>query len=895
MGLGEDGQAIRRQSIPQLSARQVYLMSRTIRSVIRTGYWLALAVLLVDAGFVYASLRTIARNNARIEQSRRVLVEIRRSLRILADAETGQRGYLLTERDEYLEPYRSATKRLEDCLGQLASYTNKDPVQSRRFQELKQLALEKMGELRETITLRDANRRDEAINLVLSGVGKHAMDKIRAVVDAMESEENHSLDERSAASANAINRTTALFTLTTSAGLLLILGASLLDRREQATRAKASEEIRRSEAWLSTTVTSIGDGLIATDELGQIRFLNPIAEVLTGWSSREAVDKSMSSIFRIINETTRQPVENPIEKVLEGGVIVGLANHTVLIARDGTEIPIEDSAAPIKDERGVVVGVVMVFRDVTEKRRQEIALVRSAEQFQQLADAMPQIVWTARPDGHLDYFNKRWFEFSGLPREEGRDEGWQSLLHPDDLPRCLEVWSESVRTGTPYQIEFRLHDRKTDRYRWHLVRALAARDRSSGIVKWYGTCTDIEDQKQIEEALRSAKIEAEEANKAKDRFLAVLSHELRTPLNPILLATTSMLEKGARPEDFRPNLELIRQYVNLQARLIDDLLDVMRIVRGKMPLHWDVADAHHLIRQAINICRSDVLSKGHKITVDLAATHSYINTDPARFQQVLWNLIKNAVKFTPPNGLITIRTMNVNDPDGKEGRLVIEVQDMGIGIEPEILPRLFNHFQQGEATITRKFGGLGLGLAISKGIVEGHGGSITATSAGKGQGTTFRIELKVLPEPRPQSKTKQEPKDDSTLPCHPCRLLVVEDEPATRRLMGRLLEGLGHKVMTADTLESALNAVDTTGFDLIISDIGLPDGSGLELMHQIVLRSGPIPAIALTGYGMEEDIQRSRAAGFTAHLTKPIDFMKLEAMIRQILNASNNKQTDSIH
>ncbi len=1288
-------------------------MSGHLKSVIRVGYWLALAVLVVDACFVFTSLRTIASNNSQVDHARKVLAEIRRSLLALANAETGQRGYLLTERPEYLAPFDAAKVLLAESLGRLESYSAEDPVQAPRFRELERLSREKMEELQETIALNQAQDRAGALRVVISGRGKAVMDQARDVVAAMDSEEKGRLDERIEANRSAINLSITLFTLTTSAGLLLILAVSTLNKREQATREKAAEEILRSEAWLSTTVSSIGDALIATDEKGHVRFLNPVAEALTGWSAKEAAGRPMADVFRIINETTRRPAENPVAKVIEQGVIVGLANHTLLIAKDGTEIPIDDSAAPIKDangavtgvvlvfrditerklqedaitekkrlaefgrdvgiilseshslgdlldrcaretvkhldaafariwlvdetgqtlelrasagmytrrdgahgrvpigeykigrialerrphltnnvigdpgvseqdwavregmvafagyplivedkllgvwalfarhelsdvtlramdsvargialgierlktgealveneawlsttlssigdaliatddqgrvrfmnpiaqhltgwtqaessgkpmgeifelvnektrepvdspvqrvirdrrvvglanhtlligkdgtttpiedsaapitnDRGDLLGVVMVFRDVTDQRRQETSLRASEERFRQmaesiphlawiarsdghifwynqrwygytgttpdqmegwgwqsvhdpetlpdvlerwkasidtgepfdmvfplkgadgefrpfltrvmplkdeegwvvqwfgtntdiskerqaetalresewrfreLADAMPQIVWTARPDGILDYFNQRWFEFSGISPDAPGDTSLQPFLHPDDLSRCLEVWGESIRTGSPYQIEFRLFDRKTDRHCWHLVRALATRDDTGRIVKWYGTCTDIEDQKQVEEALRVAKDEAEEANRAKDQFLAVLSHELRTPLNPILLATTSMLEKNARPEEFRPNLEMIRQYVNLQARLIDDLLDVMRIVRGKMPLHWDVADVHHLIRQAIDICRSDVLSKGHKIALELSATHVDINTDPARLQQVFWNLIKNAVKFTPSEGKLTIRTSNIADPSGKGTRLVIEFQDTGIGIEPEILPRLFDHFQQGETTITRRFGGLGLGLAISKGIVEGHGGSITAESAGKNQGTTFRIELKALPEPHRPAATSQRSDDDATLPRNPCRLLVVEDEQATRRLMGRLLEGLGHKVTIADTLETAMKAVDVENFDLIISDIGLPDGSGLELMRRVVQRRGPIPAIALTGYGMEEDIQRSRDAGFTAHMTKPIDFMKLEAMIRQILKASNSK------
>ena len=323
---------------------------------------------------------------------------------------------------------------------------------------------------------------------------------------------------------------------------------------------------------------------------------------------------------------------------------------------------------------------------------------------------------------------------------------------------------------------------------------------------------------------------------------------------------------------------------SIEARLIDDLLDVMRIVQGKMPLHWGVSDLHDLIHHAIVVCRSEIHGREVHLVLDLAAEHHQVNGDSARLQQCLWNLMKNAAKFTPVGGTVTIRTRNVDAADAELDRLVIEVADTGIGIEPDIMPTIFEPFQQGEKSIVRKYGGLGLGLAICKGVVEAHEGTLTAESPGKGRGATFRVELKTMPDPEEEPKIGQDgvtpvaPSDPS-----PQTILVVEDEPATLRLMARLLRGLGHDVTTADTFAGALEAERAGDFDLIISDIGLPDGSGLELMRRITDRRGAVPAIALTGYGMEDDIQKSRDAGFTMHMTKPIDITKLGAMIRQIV------------
>jgi CheY-like chemotaxis protein len=270
--------------------------------------------------------------------------------------------------------------------------------------------------------------------------------------------------------------------------------------------------------------------------------------------------------------------------------------------------------------------------------------------------------------------------------------------------------------------------------------------------------------------------------------------------------------------------------------------------------------------------------------VDLAAGEHHVNADPARLQQVFWNLIKNAVKFTPAGGTIEIRTRNEDDRRAGDGRLIVEMKDTGMGIEPEVLPTIFEPFQQGETTITRSYGGLGLGLAICRGIIEAHGGTLVAESAGRDRGSSFRVMLKTLPNSAVEGDVATDagiPQPTAPSP-HSLRILVVEDEPATLRLMALLLRGLGHVVMTADTIATTLEALEAGEVDLIVSDIGLPDGSGLDLMRRVVSRHGPVPAIALTGYGMEEDIRRSQEAGFTAHLTKPIDFAKLEAMIRQV-------------
>jgi PAS domain S-box-containing protein len=542
----------------------------------------------------------------------------------------------------------------------------------------------------------------------------------------------------------------------------------------------------------------------------------------------------------------------------------------------------ENHLYPAKD------GISVYFRDVTDRKRAEADRDRLIERvdeerrhLQALIESSPDCIKELDLGGRLvavsekgrklleirdlcDFLDKPWLDF--WPGE-GRGEAERALSRA--MAGGVGSFEGFCPTaaGTP---------------RWWDVVVTPILDHGGRPHRLLCVSRDVTDRRRHREERERLLAEAQGANRAKDQFLAVLSHELRTPLNPILLAATSMLDHPCDPEEVRPTLEMIRQNVNLQARLIDDLLDVMRIVQGKMPLHWEVADCHRIIGQAIEICRSEFSGHDLRLSVEAVARHHHVNADAARLQQVFWNLIKNAVKFTPEGGAITVRTRNEGG-DG-EDRIVVEVSDTGIGIEPEVLPTIFDPFQQGETTITRKFGGLGLGLAICKGVVEAHGGILEAESPGKGRGTTFRVALKALPEEAVGGNGQHQGDGLSVASHRPSslRILVVEDEPATLRLMARLLRGLGHVVTTAGTIASGHEAFESGEFDLIVSDIGLPDGTGLELMRRVVALRGRVPAIALTGYGMEEDIQKSRESGFTAHMTKPIDFTKLEAMIRQV-------------
>ncbi|MDP4288800.1 MAG: response regulator [Bacteroidota bacterium] len=386
--------------------------------------------------------------------------------------------------------------------------------------------------------------------------------------------------------------------------------------------------------------------------------------------------------------------------------------------------------------------------------------------------------------------------------------------------------------------------------------------------------------RQMNDALRVAKESAEMASQAKDQFLAVLSHELRTPLTPALAIVQMFMEDPTLPADAKGWVATIGRNIELEARLIDDLLDLTRISKGKLPLHLELTDAHRAIEETAAMCMDGIHAKNLELMLSLEASNAQVDADPARLKQVLWNLIKNAIKFTPEGGNIEIRTESTPD-----GGFRCNVTDTGIGIPPSYIDRVFNAFDQGDNSITRRFGGLGLGLAISKALVEQHGGKITVASAGNEKGTTFTLEFPpVTGESRPTRSIGRTSELPSAVHENSPQLkvLLVEDNEDTSRALQVLLERAGYRVLAAHSAQAALEIAKTYPCEILISDISLPDGNGIELFTQLsALR--PTRGIAMSGFGMPEDIRRSLQAGFHAHLVKPVSFRDLRSALDHLM------------
>jgi signal transduction histidine kinase/response regulator RpfG family c-di-GMP phosphodiesterase len=367
---------------------------------------------------------------------------------------------------------------------------------------------------------------------------------------------------------------------------------------------------------------------------------------------------------------------------------------------------------------------------------------------------------------------------------------------------------------------------------------------------------------------QKARAEAERANLAKDSFLAMLSHELRTPLTPVLTSVIALEQEEDLPAETRASLQMIHRNVQLEARLIDDLLDLTRISKGKVQLNLEEVDAHLLLQSALEICQAEIDHKHLSLEKDFAAEKVCLEADPARLQQIFWNLIKNAVKFTPEGGRLGIRTAN------DEGQLRVQISDSGMGIDAETLPKIFNAFEQGERT---RLGGLGLGLAISKALVETHKGKLFGESAGKNQGATFTVSF-PLAENHSGANAVNPPLSPAARKS--MRVLLVEDHEDTNRSLTSLLRRRGYFVQAARSVQGALELAAKERFDVLVSDIGLPDGSGIDVM-QALNSEHPVFGIALTGFGMEEDVRRSHAVGFHHHLIKPVDLNRLDALLQR--------------
>jgi PAS domain S-box-containing protein len=755
-------------------------------------------------------------------------------------------------------------------------------------------------------------------------------------------------------------------------------------------RRRAEQALRRSEAIHRRLAEANLFGVGFGDSRGEVTHVNDEMLRMMG-RTREDFEAGRINWAECIAPEFREAIGREAERVLSEGQSSGY--EAAFVRPDGGRTPYIAAAALVTPGEDLHVSIAL---DLTQVRSVEERLKASEERFRLMADSIDQMIWVARPDGHHEHFNRRWYEYTGVPEGSTDGEGWSGMFHRDDQERAWSRWRHSLATGEPYEIEYRLRHASGE-YRWVLGRARPLRDAEGRIAKWFGTCTDIDEFKRTQEALAqserqlqtladntpdilsrydrglrhlfvsaaiakatgrnpeeffgrtnrelgmppglcdlwddairrafehgrpeevefrydspdrlrhfssrfvpefgpSGEVESvlgvtadvterklmeealRDADRRKDEFLATLAHELRNPLAPIRNGLQILRAAGdaAATGEVREMME--RQLAHM-VRLIDDLLDVSRVSRGKIELKRERVTLRAVLDSAVEASRPLIESSGHELVIRAAGAPTWLDGDPTRLSQVVSNLLNNAAKYTPDGGRIELSARV------ESGLVAVRVRDDGTGIPGEMLPRIFDMFTQVDGTINRSQGGLGIGLSLVRKLAELHGGSIEAESPGEGLGSTFTVRLPAASPPgepgeaTPARRRSRRPVEGPTL-----RVLVVDDSEDSARSLAILMEMNGHETCVAHGGPEALEAVRAFLPDVVFLDIGMPGMDGYEACRRLRATDvGPRPTIvALTGWGADGDRERTRAAGFDHHLVKPVELDRVEALLKDL-------------
>ncbi|MGI8409615.1 MAG: PAS domain S-box protein [Pyrinomonadaceae bacterium] len=640
-------------------------------------------------------------------------------------------------------------------------------------------------------------------------------------------------------------------------------------------RTRANRAMRESEARKTAMFETTLDSIISINHEGTIIEFNASAERTFGHRREDVLGMELATVIipPVYRDRHRQGMAHYI--ATGEGPILNKRLELSALRADGTEFPVELTVTRIPVEGSPLFTAYL--RDITERKEADDKLRESERRLRFVMDSMPQKIFTATPTGDVDYFNPEWSKFTGLTFEQIREWGWTQFIHPDDVAENIRVWKNSIETGEPFQFEHRF--RSVDgEYRWHVSRALAMRDEAGRVSMWVGSNTEIHEQKQAANDLRQLAANLSEADRRKTEFLAMLAHELRNPLAPIRNALEIMRLTGTDTSTSAAT-DMMERQVGQLVRLVDDLLDVSRISRGKIELRTARIELASSVNHAVEAARPASESGGVQLEVTLPSQPIYLNGDPTRLSQIVGNLLNNACKFTDPGGRVDLIVERV------DSEALIRVRDTGIGIEESQIGHVFDMFVQADTSLERASGGLGIGLTLVKNLVELHHGSVEARSEGLGLGSEFVVRLPILDKPL-VTKTILELAVDRSTAVPKRRILVVDDNVDSAESLAMLMKISGHEVEMA---HDGLEAVDLSlAFrpDVILLDIGLPKLNGYEVARKIREQQAgkDIVLIALTGWGQEEDRRKSKESGFNAHIVKPVDFPELTKLLDSLLS-----------
>ena len=624
--------------------------------------------------------------------------------------------------------------------------------------------------------------------------------------------------------------------------------------------AEDDHHLPRETETFEVTLKCIGDAVIVTDVTGRVTFLNPVAEQVTGWSMADARNQPFEKIFHIVNEHTGKPVEHPVAKVLETGGIVGLANHTILIARDGRHVPIDDSGSPVRLANGKLVGIVVVFRDVSERKAAEHARAWLAA----IVESSDDAIASKTPDGIVTSWNPAATRLFGYAPEEIIGKPITTVIPPELHAEEVEMLAR-LRRGQRIEHYETVRLGKDGRRIDVSLSISPIRGEDGEIIGASKIARDITERKRADRLLR-------EADRQKDEFLATLAHELRNPLAPICAAAELLKRAKTLAPELRAATAILERQARHMTHLVDDLLDMSRITSGRIRLQPEPIELTELLKSVIETYRQSADTLRHQVSFAASGVPVHVNGDRIRLTQVVSNILHNAVKYTAPGGRIEVALHTHNR------EAIVTVRDNGMGIPPEMLEHIFEPFAQLDRSYERADGGLGIGLTLAKRLIELHQGRIEARSSGRGKGTEFLFHLPVVAAApaKPASAPQKHPEFGAS-----CRVLIADDNHDAAVSLSMLLQSMGHDTRVVHDGIEALEEADVFHPDVVLLDIGMPRLDGYETARRIASRpwATATQIVAVTGWGQEADRQRAKEAGFHRHLVKPVDIEALRELI----------------
>lgn len=700
-------------------------------------FWVSPMLLALATGAGVLALRAQQEALDWVVHTHEVIEELERTSSLLKDAETGQRGYLLTGNPSFLAPYLASQHAIASQLHKLGELTGDNPGQQRALSALRDTITAKLDVMSESLRLYRTGAAQAAIDIVRTGRGAELMDDLRAQIARMTAEEDRLLRERrtTAARYRAAGLTALILTTLLALGLLWLLRSI----------AKAdAARIRASEERLATTLASIGDGVIATDTRGRVERMNVVASSLTGWSETDAIGKPLDEIFRLVDAAGQPLADSPAHRVLRGGASSHVRSESRMLSRDGIDYPVEADAAPIGSADGSPGGVVVVFRDVTARQHAERARDESERRYREVLEALPQLVWTCASSGEAQYLSQQWLQYTGATLETDLGYGWAQRIHPDDRPHLLHLWTDAVRTGAVFDTEARIRQMNGE-YRWFKQRAVPLREAGGSIKEWFGTSTEITDVIEAREEVRRANallerrveertLELQEANTELQAFAHSVAHDLRAPLRNIQGYAEAILE-DERERLSQEGALYAKRLADSASRLddlIQDLLEYSRLSRAE--IHLERVELSALVRRALLDMASEISMR--KASIEVADQLPAVIAHGPTLGQVLVNLLTNAIKFVAADAKPRVRVSASTEED----RVQVSIADNGIGIAREHRERIFRVFERLHGS--DHYPGTGIGLAIVRRGIERMGGRVWIESSDNG-GTRFVFELQA--------------------------------------------------------------------------------------------------------------------------------------------------------